>query len=212
MIYFTTPVVAARPALRAGRLGVIATPKQGNLIPDYPIRCIDNGCYGQGWPGPDEYRTFLQQMAAIPGGVWHFAAAPDVVGDAEATLERSKPWLPVIADLGFPVAFVAQDGIEHIRVPWSQISVLFLGGTDSFKLGPSGRAAAAEALTRGKRVHMGRVSSLKRTRIARHMGCTSVDGRYIQFRWPELGTAEVEGWLRDVHNQPTLFDDLGDTA
>ena len=40
------------------------------------------------------------------------------VGDAAATLTRSAPMLPRIRALGYPAALVAQDGLEHLAVPW----------------------------------------------------------------------------------------------
>ena len=63
-----------------------------------------------------------------------FAAAPDVVGDAAATLQRSERMLDWIRYAGFPVAFVARDGLEHLTVPWDDFDALFIGGSTSWKL------------------------------------------------------------------------------
>ena len=58
-----------------------------------------------------------------------FAVAPDVVGDAKATLARSKPFLPVVRAMGFPAALAAQNGLTPAMVTWDEIDVLFLGGS-----------------------------------------------------------------------------------
>jgi hypothetical protein len=46
-----------------------------------------------------------------------FAMAPDVVGDAVATLERSRPYFAKIWELGYSAACVLQDGQEDVPVP-----------------------------------------------------------------------------------------------
>ncbi len=44
-----------------------------------------------------------------------FVAAPDVVADAEATLDLFGGWRREIASQGLPVALVAQDGLESLK-------------------------------------------------------------------------------------------------
>jgi hypothetical protein len=117
------------------------------------------------------------------------------VGDAAATLARSTPWLRPIRELGYPVAFVAQDGIENTRVPWREFDVLFIGGSTEFKLGPVSAHYAAQAKRRGKVVHMGRVNSHKRFRYAREIGCDSVDGTYLTFS-PTGNLPKLLGWIK----------------
>lgn len=70
------------------------------------------------------------------------------VGDAAATLTRSAPMLPRIRALGYPAALVAQDGLEHLAVPWDAFDVLFLGGTTDWKLGPAAADLPADAVWR----------------------------------------------------------------
>lgn len=128
MIYFanaSSPRI--REAMRAGRVGMIATPAEGRDPADYPHWCADNGCFGRGYPGDAGWVEWLRSHAAHADRCW-FATAPDVVGDAAATLARSVPWLPVIRQLGYPAALVAQNGLEEDAVPWESIDVLFLGG------------------------------------------------------------------------------------
>lgn len=183
--------------MKAGLIDCIVTPKQGNKIPDGVWLSADNGCYGKGWPGEDAWWAWLQ---TLPAERCRFAVAPDVVGDAAATLERSLPWLAEIRSLGIPAAFVAQDGQEHLPVPWDQFDVLFIGGSTEWKLGRHARTLVAEAKLRGKSAHMGRVNSLQRLRYANAIGCDSADGTYIAFG-PDLNLPKALGWVHDVNHQ-----------
>jgi hypothetical protein len=112
---------------------------------------------------------------------------------------RSLPWLPKIRALGYPAAFVAQDGLEALTVPWDEFDVLFIGGSTEWKLGRHARALVAEAKWRGKHVHMGRVNSRSRYRYAEHIGCDSVDGTYLTFG-PDVLLPNVLSWLDDAHH------------
>ena len=188
--------------MRDGLLGAIATPAQGNRIDGMPAWAADNGCFGSGFPGDVEFLAWLARMPS-PGTCW-LAVAPDVVGDAAATLKRSAPFLPVIRGLGYPVAFAAQDGLEDLPVPWDEFDVLFLGGSTKWKLGAAARALTAEARVKGKGVHMGRVNSLRRYRYAEAIGCTSVDGTYLVFG-PDENLPKLLGCSRDVRDQLSLF-------
>lgn len=198
----TTPDVMA--AMRAGLLGYIDTPKQGNKFPGGVAYCLDNGIYGKGWPGEDGWYKWLTDH---PGDRSRclFATAPDVVGDAAATLTRSRPWLQPIRDLGYPAAYVAQDGSAAVPPPWGQFDVLFLGGTTRWKLGAEARALAFEATNRGVPVHMGRVNSHRRFIAAVALGCASVDGTYLTFG-PDINLPKALGWVREARSQPGLFD------
>ena len=83
----------------------------------------------------------------------------------------------MVKDLGFPVAFVSQDGITTEIAPWDYIDVLFVGGTDDHKLGNEAGIMIAEALDRQKRVHIGRVNSP--SRIKKFWMADSVDGTHL---------------------------------
>lgn len=188
--------------MRAGRLSAIHTPMQGNRSLDGVPWCADNGVFGKGYPGDDKWWAWLVQHAHRADSCV-FAVAPDVVGDAAATLARSMPWLPRIRGLGYAAAFVAQDGLEDLTVPWDDFDVLFIGGTTAWKLGAAARAVAADATARGKHVHMGRVNSLRRLAYAEYIGCDSADGTFIAFA-PDVNLPAMVGWVRAV-NQTPLF-------
>jgi hypothetical protein len=200
--YFANPTRGARDAMIAGLIDFIDTPAQGNRRPEGVAWCADNGCFGKGYPGDAEWFAWLEANAA-DADTCVFAVAPDVVGDAFATLARSLPWLPRIRALGYPAAFVAQDGLTTAETPWDELDVLFIGGTTAWKLGADARVLVAEAKSRGKHVHMGRVNSEKRMRYAHAIGCDSADGTYITFG-PDVNLPNVLAWLRGA-DQPCLF-------
>lgn len=202
-------------AMTRGVIGCITSPRQGNLIPPGALFGADNGCgpsadsdgqmrTGKGWPGDREFIGFLDALAPLRDRCL-FATAPDVVGDAAATLARSAPFLPVIRELGYPPAFVAQNGIEHTAVQWDKFDVLFIGGDDDFKLGPVAREHALMARRQGKRVHMGRVNSLRRLRYADHIGCHTADGTFLKFG-PHKNLARIQRYLSTVNDQGKLWE------
>jgi hypothetical protein len=174
------------PALISAGIGLMVQP--GNSyhlrVSRYPAFAADNGCFAGAW---DE-ETHLAWLDRLDRDGCLFAVAPDVYPDAAATLERSAGYFELIREMGFPVALVAQDGAEHLDLPWDDFDCLFVGGartansTDEWKLGPGAERVAHEARRRGKWVHMGRVNSLRRMERARSMGCLSVDGTLIKYR------------------------------
>lgn len=181
--------------MTAGLLDCIVTPKQGQAIPDGAWFCADNGVFGKGYPGDDLWWAWVQ---TLPREHCRFVVAPDVVADAAATIIRSTPWLGRIRALGLPAAFVGQDGLQDLSVPWDDFDVFFIGGSTDWKIGPHARALAAEAKRRGKQVHMGRVNSLKRLDYAHLIGCDSTDGTFITFA-PDANLPKMLRWLTAVH-------------
>jgi hypothetical protein len=186
-------------------VGFMATPRDGQFkkaISTLPFWAADNRCFSESEKFDlDKYCAWLERLE-VHRPKCLFAATPDVVGDAIKTLERSIPTMPIIRRTGYPVAFVAQDGISY--VPWFSFDVLFIGGTDAFKLSSQVRSLVLEAKARRKRVHMGRVNSWKRYRYAREIGCDSVDGTCIAFA-PDVNSAKVGRWATS-HRQLTLED------
>ena len=199
MLYFANPCTPkVQAAMLDGLLGYIDTPAQGNARPDGVVWCADNGCFGKGYPGSGAWWEWLERNAPAADSC-AFATAPDVVGDAAATLALSLPWLPKIRALGYPAALVAQDGLEALPVPWDAFDVLFVGGSTEWKLGRHARRLIREARARGKWVHMGRVNSARRYRYADHIGCDSADGTYLTFG-PDVNLPRLLSW-----SSPTLF-------
>ncbi|QAY16193.1 DpdA-like tRNA-guanine transglycosylase [Arthrobacter phage Sonali] len=203
MLYLANPCSAPAivAAMEEGTLGFITTPSQGNKRPPGSVWCADNGCFGKGYPGDEKWLAWLDRRKDQAGSCL-FATAPDVVGDAVATLARSAPFLPLIRAMGYPAALVAQDGLEDLVVPWDDFDVLFIGGSTEWKLGPAARELVRQAKARGKHVHMGRVNSGKRYRYAESIGCDSVDGTFLRFA-PTENLQRLRAWSRP--DQDALF-------
>ena len=203
MLYLANPCgPAVIAAMQDGVIGYVDTPAQGNKRPEGVVWCLDNGAFSDNFNEEKWWRTLVDN--ARDAGTCLFAVAPDVVGDAAATLERSLPWLPKIRALGYPVAYVAQDGQEQLPVPWSAIDVLFIGGTTAWKLGPHARRLIAHAKDRGKWVHAGRVNSERRFEYFRALGADSCDGTYLTFG-PDVNLPKLLAWTR-LNDQPGLWE------
>jgi hypothetical protein len=96
-------------------------------------------------------------------------------------------------ELGYPAAFVAQDGLEHLEVPWHDFDV-FVGGSTAWKLGQPPPNLTRRALAWGKTVHMGRVNSARRFRYARSLGCESVGGTFLAYA-PDINLRRLRSWI-----------------
>ncbi|WP_228523941.1 hypothetical protein [Mycolicibacterium phlei] len=190
-------------AMRAGKLGYIMTPRQGQLLFDGVTWCADNSCFSKGYPGDDKWLAWLDRFSYAVDRCL-FATAPDVVGDAAATLKRSRPFLPMIRELGYPAALVAQDGLEELDIPWDEFDALFIGGSTDWKLGSAATALAMEAKSRGKHIHCGRVNSRRRLKFCAAVGYDSVDGTYLTFG-PTVNLPKLLRWLDEINAEPTLF-------
>lgn len=185
--------------MTSGRLGYIDTPAQGNARPDGVTWCADNGCFSSRWDA-DRWWGWLRANAGHAPSC-AFAVAPDVVADHEATVARSMPWLTRIRGLGYPVAFVLQDGARDL--PWDDFDALFVGGSTGYKLGAETRVFINEAKARGKWIHMGRVNSRRRLEYAKWIGCDSADGTYLTFG-PDTNLPKLLSWLDALDRQPFL--------
>lgn len=182
------------------------TPNMGNRPPAGQPWAADNGRFS----APESYSdaAYLAWLDRMPREGCLFATAPDVVGDAAATLALSLPLSEPIRALGYRVALVAQDGLERLPVPWEAFDALFLGGTTGWKLSEAAASLVAEAKRRGKWTHMGRVNSLRRLRFAESIGCDSADGTFL--RWaPDFKVARVAEWLDAMKRQPMLWSEGG---
>ena len=167
----------------------------------HSLFAADNGCFVQA----DKYSNdgFLTWLDKLDRAACLFAVAPDVVGDAVATKDRAYPMLPRIQKLGFKAAYVCQDGELPNTVEWSKLDAIFIGGSTEWKLSQAAADLVAEAKHQDKWVHMGRVNSFQRMRLAAAIGCDSVDGTMLAFA-PDINKAKLDQWLCWLNEQPML--------
>jgi hypothetical protein len=162
----------------------------------------DTGCFSQPETfSLDRYLAFLDRYR----DAWStclFATAPDRWGDGRATLAAALPALDGVRRR-VPVSLVYQRGLERLPIPWDGFDVLFLGGPDRYRFSPRVWALAEEALSRGKRVHVGRVNSARRLIAVTHAGAHSADGTYLAFG-PDTNLPKLRSWLNLLDIQPPL--------
>jgi hypothetical protein len=212
-LYMTPPCSQdIQDEIRAGQLGMIATPAQGNVIsPRYRNVVLDNGVFGGAYPGDEPYLRWLADLREQLGEAADhivFATAPDVVGDHLQSWARSREMLPRIRALGFAAAFVAQDGMEFDGScwMWDEFDVLFIGGSTAWKLGAEAAALARTARAWGKWVHVGRVNTWRRYRHAAiEMNADSVDGTKLT-KAPDRYLPEVLDWAQRIDAQDGLWE------
>lgn len=204
-MYLTGAVPPAiQPHLNAGSVGFLTTPNIGNRRDPSWWWAADSGCFNRKtYKGDDYYVAWLAEQHTKERCL--FATAPDVLGDGPATIALSATWLPVLRSLGYPAALVTQDGMTPDMVPWSDADWLFLGGTDSHKLGDEAKALIAAAHAHGKPVHCGRVNSGKRFAAFAALGCASADGTFVAFG-PDQLVPVLMSWIERHKTQPALFD------
>lgn len=194
----------ARPHLDAGQIGLLNTPKNKYAVQQGWTWAADSGLFNAAtYVGDDAYMEWLGRQPHRESCL--FATAPDVLGDAAATLARSAPYLPRIRAMGYPVALVTQDGLTPNMVPWADIDWLFLGGTDRHKLGQEALALIRAARDRGVPVHVGRVNSGRRYARFAALGCASADGTCLAFG-PQANLPKVLAWAHRHRTELPLFD------
>lgn len=163
---------------------------------------IDNGCFTEAGRRAFNLDAYLRMIdrtldAFTDHGAVLFATARDVPFDWHGTLRMSLPMLPLIRRVGAPAALVLQDGATPTNIPWDELDCVFIGGSTEWKISPVVQAISAEARSRRKWVHMGRVNSLQRMRIAHGFGCGSADGTFLRYEG-DAGVEQVLTWLRDT--------------
>jgi hypothetical protein len=155
---------------------------------------VDNGAFA-GFDKDKFLRLLARENAAKH--LCRFVTVPDVVGSAQRTLEVFEHWKYLLT--GWPLAFAAQDGIEHIRIPWKQIEAIFIGGTTAFKLGEQAKHCIRAAQAMGKYVHIGRVNTPGRFEYFQELGADSIDGTGLS-RYSHMREA-----IWKAQNQPNLL-------
>lgn len=131
---------------------------------------------------------------------WHDGKHRQVKGDALKTLAMFEQHAPRIKELGYPVAYVAQDQSENYPVP-ELADALFVGGSTEWKLGRGAEKIIKAAQARRMWVHIGRVNSPGRFGYFKMLGCDSCDGTHIVFE-PDRAVVRIMAWI----NQSTMFE------
>lgn len=163
--------------------GLISTPRRrGKDIPLQYRWMADNGCFAGTW----EEEGWLRWLDGLTEHRSRcvMVVAPDVVANASATLERYSRYLPIIRERGWPIGFVAQDGLESLSWPLDY-DALFIGGSTAWKLSDAADWCIKRAKREGKWTHVGRVNGGKRIRHFKLIGVDSVDGTSICFNPPD---------------------------
>lgn len=207
MIYLVSGSVKTLSQLaptHGSRLGFLTTPSNRNSPACFTRLGLpwaaDNGAYS-GFDAA-KFRRLLARVRGLERCL--FVVCPDVVANAKSTLALFGEWRDEVASYGQPVAFVGQDGAEGIEIPWGSFGAWFIGGSTEWKLSRASADLAAEAKRRGRWVHMGRVNSLKRMRLAYEMGCDSVDGSSASM-YGDRCIHKYCRWLDGICSQPLLF-------
>ncbi len=187
----------------APHLGHILTPGNSNLgsfLTTGLPWAANNGC----WGGLDVL-AFRRMLVAVTGKPrCLFVVCPDVVADARATLALFGEWAALVRTTGHPLAFVGQDGAEDAGVPWGEIDAYFVGGSTAWKMSRASISLMAEARSRGKHVHVGRVNTQRRLRWAYDCGADSVDGSIFS-RMSDKFLLWGLHCLQRLQTQPVLF-------
>ena len=125
--------------------------------------------------------------------------------DPDATLALYHQWQPRVKALGFPVAWVAQDGATEIP---DGCDAVFIGGTTEWKLGSGAVFICQQAKERGLWLHLGRCNSRLRSTMAAQMNVDSVDGTKVAFVGKDAGAKLANEWMqaaRDAARQQRLL-------
>ena len=189
---------------RSAAVGHLVVPRARNTPARLQLHAspwaMDNGCFNGLHEGP--FMRMLHDFRREPGCL--FCAVPDVVGDAAQTLERWQFWAPVVRAAGYPLAFVAQNGVTHAQVPWDELACLFIGGDDAFKESLQAMSLCAYAKARGLHVHWGRVNSRRRLRLALEAGADSIDGSGFSL-YPNTNIPLVAQWRAEIAAAPRFL-------
>jgi hypothetical protein len=162
------------------------------------VFAIDNGAYS----GFND-RAFASLLKREEGNRSNciFVTCVDIVGNARRTLELWKYRHNFLH--GWPKAFVVQDGMEDLEIPWGELSAVFIGGNDPWKDSKAAQDIARTSIVLGIHCHVGRVNTLKRFKLYAEIGANTCDGS---------GVAMYDHMLEDIAKglskkpEPSLFD------
>jgi hypothetical protein len=197
VIYLSGCVTQSLLALPRDDVGVMFQPGMGNDTKPLMFRrwAADNGCFAQG--ERFDAGDWIEWLASLRRfrSTCLFAVAPDVMGDWQATWERSSAFLPTIRQLGFRAALVAQNGMPLRLLDLAGFDALFVGGTNEWRDQTNEpQRLIAKAQRRGKWTHWGRVNTDWAIDRAWKSGCDSADGTFLAYG-PDRNLRQLLGWL-----------------
>jgi hypothetical protein len=138
----------------------------------------------------------IDRGLAADGRLCRFVACPDVVKNARRTLECFRHWQPRLAK--WPVAFVCQDGQEHLDIPWDNCAAVFIGGSTDWKMSEHAAAIVKASKVIGKWCHVGRINTPGRLDYFTDLGADSCDGTgLVQY-------SHMRKKIYEQHNAPAL--------
>jgi hypothetical protein len=188
-------VCAQELGVERGSVKQLLCPTTGRLRQkNHDEFAMDNGAYA-GF----NVASFLSMLARENEAkhLCRFVAVPDVVADARRTLEVFEHWKYALT--GWPLALVAQDGLENLPIPWKHLAAVFIGGTTAWKLGNHARTVIRAAQAVGVYVHVGRVNTPGRFEYFDELGVDSIDGTGLA-RYSHMREA-----IWRAYHQPTLL-------
>jgi hypothetical protein len=210
-VLYLSPLSGELMRRRHPLLGCLRIPDNTRLLPADMVWAADCGlrvATSDDQAAVERYLNWLERVRDDRGRCL-FAVAPDVLGDAGATWERSAPLLPRIRALGYPSALVAQDGFDAGAIDPDAFDVLFIGGAPrtprslEWKRSETGGYAAIRwAHAQGKPVHVGRENGEPYLRNLATLGVRSVDGTQLTYRSMVPRTLR---WLARLDGQPSLL-------
>ena len=165
-----------------GGLGLLLPPN--GLRGPYPHLpyAIDNGAF-PAWSNGEEWDedAFLRALDWTEGhsAKPRWVVVPDVVTDAEATMESWVRWAPRMRERGLRLALAVQDGMTPADAEPLGADVIFVGGSTEWKMG-----TLTDWCRAFPRVHVGRINGLRGLMACHAAGAESVDGTGY-FRAPE---------------------------
>lgn len=168
-------------------LGWLCSPDSFKTPVEYIPYACDNGRYvvwskGKEWKD-DNFIKMLDLYSSHPHKP-RWAVVPDCVGNRDQTLREWEKWYPILEqsyDLTW--AFCVQDGMTPQDVP-QEASIIFVGGSFEWKW-----RNLKIWTSNFKRVHVGRVNTIRHLLLCKSYGVESSDGT---------------GWFRNPHQSDKL--------
>lgn len=138
---------------------------------------LDNGAWSAYQNNkPFDAKRFMRALCLL-GDRADFVVIPDIVAGGLLSLEFSLKWMPIVLDRCTLGLLPVQDGMcaMDIRNLLSPQVGIFIGGTTEWKINTAAEWGLL-ASNVGCWLHIGRVNSVRRIRMARSIGAHSFDG------------------------------------